>query len=298
MAEGRVIVGIGEILWDCFAGRRELGGAPANFAYHASVLGNNGIPVSRVGSDGPGKDILERLRGLGIKTRYLQIDPVHSTGTVEVSLDAYGIPDYKIIEDAAWDYTAWNDNLKSLASYADAVCFGSLGQRSEEARGTILKFLESVRRDAVLVFDINLRQLFYSGDIVKKSLELADVLKLNREEIDTMVNLLKLKVQTEPEKKCMELLKRYNLDLICLTLGEKGSILVSPDEVVHHDGFTVKVKDTVGAGDAFTAALTHHLLKGTPLEKINDYCNRYASWVASQRGGTPPVDRDVLEAVL
>ena len=298
MAESKVIVGIGEILWDCFADRRELGGAPANFAYHASILGNNGIPISRVGSDRPGKDILERLRDLGIKTRYLQIDPVHSTGTVEVSLGAYGIPDYKIIEDAAWDYTAWNDNLISLASYADAVCFGSLGQRSAVARETILKFLESVRRDAILVFDINLRQSFYSGDVVKKSLEFADVLKLNSEEIDTVVDLLKLKVQPEPEKKCMELLKQYNLDLICLTLGEKGSILISADEVVHHDGFTVKVKDTVGAGDAFTAALTHHLLKGTSLEKTNEYCNRYGSWVVSQRGGTPPVDRDVLDAVI
>ena len=296
MAKDKIIVGIGEILWDCFPDHRTLGGATTNFAYHVSVLGNSGTVVSRLGSDELGMEARSRLYSIGLDSRYLQEDSVHSTGTVEVSVDEKGIPDYTIKENVAWDFIEWNHELAGLARNADAVCYGSLAQRSEVSRTTIRKFLQSVSRNALCVFDINLRQAFYSKEVVESSLEFADVLKLNSDEINSVMNLLGLGQALSLEDKCRIILKTYKLNLVCVTLGGAGSILVSKDETVKSSGYKVRVEDTVGAGDAFTAALTHHLLKGTPLKEANELCNRYGAWVASKKGGTPEADRDVVKA--
>ena len=297
MSMGKVIVGIGEILWDRFPDHKTLGGAPTNFAYHASALGNTGIVVSRLGTDELGREARSLIRSLKLDDRNLQNDSEHATGTVEVALDENGIPDYTIKENVAWDFIEWNEELSELANNTNAVCYGTLAQRSSVSRTTIQEFLKTVSNDTLRVFDINLRQHFYSREIIENSLGFADVLKLNDDEIDTVSELLSIKESLTPENKCRLILETFGLNLVCATLGSVGSILVSKEKTVRSRGYSVKVEDTVGAGDAFTAALIHHLLKGTPFKETNERCNRYAAWVASKRGGTPETDTGVIKAV-
>ena len=298
MHRQKVIVGIGEILWDRFPDHKTLGGATTNFAYHASLLGNRGIAVSRLGSDKLGREARSAVADLGLDNGYLQVDKMHSTGTVEVSVDEKGVPDYTIRENVAWDFIEWNEELAELAENTDAVCYGSLAQRSKVSRETILRFLKSVDKGTLRVFDINLRQEFFSKEVVENSLEFANVLKLNSDEVVTVVDLLRLRQDIPLEDKCRLILGNYGLDMVCVTLGSAGSVLVSKKETVRSGGYRVKVEDTVGAGDAFTAALTHHLLKGTSLDKANELSNRYGAWVASKKGGTPKPDNNVILAVM
>jgi len=281
-----VVVGLGELLWDLFPSGKQLGGAPANFAYITSLLGDKGIPASRLGQDSLGANAIRRLEELGLSTEFIQKDADHPTGTVKVELDRTGQPRFEISESVAWDFLTWTPEWQNLAQQADAVCFGSLAQRSEQSRTTICRFLTALRKDAVRVFDVNLRQNFYTRQVLAESMKLATVVKLNHEELPKIMRSFELENRSE-EDSARQLLSSHGLKLVCVTRGSAGSLLVSADERSEHPGFKVKVADTVGAGDAFTAALVHGYLRGTPLAQINETANRVGAWVASQSGATP-----------
>ncbi|MCU1302897.1 MAG: carbohydrate kinase [Candidatus Sulfotelmatobacter sp.] len=279
------IVGLGELLWDLLPSGKQLGGAPANFAYITNLLGDKGIPASRIGNDSLGDEALERLANLGLSADFVQRDPIHPTGTVKVEIES-GQPRFDIAQPVAWDFMDWTSQWHELAREADAVCFGSLAQRSEQSRSTIRRFVNATRPQAVRVFDVNLRQSFYSTQVLSESMTLATIVKLNHEELPKIMHLFGLENRGEKEA-ALSLLSAHGLRLVCLTRGDAGSLLVSADECSEHLGVKVKVADTVGAGDAFTAALVHGYLRGTPLAQINETANRVGAWVASQSGATP-----------
>ena len=282
----RTIVGLGELLWDLLPSGTQLGGAPANFAYITNLLGDTGIPASRVGRDSLGDEAIRHLSRLGLSADFVQRDPTHPTGTVKVDIDKAGQPRFEISEGVAWDFLEWTPAWQQLANEADAVCFGSLAQRSSPSRSTIRSFLEATRPDAVRIFDVNLRQNFYTAQILAESMKLATLVKLNHEELPKIMSLCELEHRDERHS-VHRLLSSYNLKLVCVTRGNGGSLLLSPDECSEHPGFKVEVADTVGAGDAFTAALVNGYLRGTSLAQINDTANRIGAWVASQSGATP-----------
>ncbi len=287
------IVGLGEVLWDVFPTHKQLGGAPANFAYISSLLGDHGVVASRVGTDALGDDVVNRLQALALETTYLQRDPDHPTGTVKVELANDGQPRFEITESVAWDYVEWTPKFESLAGQADAVCFGSLAQRGSQARETIHRFLAATRETAVHVFDVNLRQIFYSAEVLTRSGETADVLKVNHEEVPVVVKAVGGPALDELGA-AQWLCRRFHLGLVCITRGARGSLLVTPNAHDSHPGHKVKVTDTVGAGDAFTATLVHHYLRGSDLATMNDAANRMGAWVASKPGATPAADPDQI----
>ncbi len=286
MSPKHTIVGLGELLWDLLPSGRQLGGAPANFAYFSNLLGDRGVVASRVGDDDLGAEAAGRIRQLGSSTEYLQYDATHATGTVEVRLDAAGQPQFEIARPVAWDFLEWTPAWKKLAEEADAVCFGSLAQRSPASRETILQFLRSTQPKTLRVFDVNLRPPFYSREVLKASLPLADVIKLNHDELPLLARLLDIPFHSE-RRAAEALLHASTAKLVCVTRGSCGSLLVGKEGVAEHSGFRVTVADTVGAGDAFTATLVHHCLRGSPLEEMNEAANRVGAWVATQAGATP-----------
>lgn len=279
------IVGIGEILWDLLPDEKRLGGAPSNFAYHAKVLGAHAVIVSAVGNDELGLEALESLDRLEIDRTGVAIDPSHATGTASVELTGNGIPSYRIAENCAWDFIEWQPRLSRMAADADAVCFGSLSQRSAASRDTIRRFIRSTTPSCKRIFDINLRQEFYTRDCVEESLKLANVLKLNDEELAMLTDTLSL---SGSATRCMdEILRRYSLELVALTRGAHGSVIVTSGQTVECPGFPTQVEDTVGAGDAFTAALVTGLLAGRELREINAHACRIAALACSHKGAMP-----------
>jgi len=286
------IVGLGEILWDIFPQGRYPGGAPANFAYHISALGHKGIIASRIGKDILGKEIFDAVATLDLTRKYIQIDSNHPTGTVNVRIDSNGHPKYTITENVAWDFFKFDEKWKILAEKADAVCFGSLAQRSPGSSRTIIEFLRHTRKESVRIFDINLRQNFYSPEIITQSLKLSSILKLNDEELPILIDMLGYQNKESEEELCRLLIEKYGLELVSLTKGENGSLLVNKKEAFRHPGRRVTVVDTVGAGDAFTAALAIQYLKGSSLERVSEAANKLGSWVASQVGATPPLGKN------
>jgi fructokinase len=293
----RRVVGLGELLWDLFPAGKQLGGAPANFAYITSLLGDEGIPASRLGHDDLGAEAIHRLGSLGLSTEFLQRDAEHPTGTVKVEVDSAGQPRFEISESVAWDFLEWTPQWKELAQRADAVCFGTLAQRSERSRSTMRSFLLGTRPSAVRVYDVNLRQEFFTAQAVAESMKLATIVKLNHEELPRVMRLLRLDDYGEKES-ARHLLFAHDLKLVCVTRGNNGSLLIARDELDEHPGFRVKVADTVGAGDAFTATLVHGYLRGEPLAKINLTANRVGAWVASQAGATPAPKAGGLKQTL
>lgn len=289
-------VGLGEVLWDLLPQGKELGGAPANFAYMSVLLGHRAIIASRIGRDALGQELQERLVELGLETSFLQRDENHRTGTVTVNLDAAGQPGYEIERNAAWDYLEWRPEWRRLAEEADVICFGSLAQRSEISRTTIRAFLEASRRDAIRIFDVNLRQSYFSASVFEQSLRLANVAKLNDLELPAVMRELKL-VYDGAKRAAERLCRAFDLRLVCLTRGAQGSLLASKSGTDEHSGFRVAAADLVGAGDAFTAALAHHLLRDSSLRRMNEAANRMGAWVASQRGATPAADEGIIRAV-
>jgi fructokinase len=301
MTPALTVVGLGEILWDLLPSGRQLGGAPANFAYCSHLLGNSAIVASRIGRDDLGNEVRNRLLHAHVGDDFLQADPTLPTGTVKVKLDSNGQPSYDITEGAAWDFMEWTDSWQALAQSADAVCFGSLAQRSPGSRATILKFLEATRPDALRVFDVNLRQKFYSADVIQSSLQRANVVKLNHDELLELRNLIGLAAATDPSDDvvtCRELIAKFDLNVACITHGANGSLICDRENTHRHPGFRAAVSDTVGAGDAFTAGLVHGLLRGESLAKINDLANRMGAWVASYPGAMPPRPEVGLERSL
>jgi fructokinase len=293
----RTSVGLGELLWDLLPSGKQLGGAPANFAYITNLLGDHGIPASRIGCDALGDEALQKLTQLGLGTSFVQRDSVHPTGTVNVKIDAAGQPCFDILHPVAWDYLEWTKEWQQLAREADAVCFGSLAQRSPCSHSTIRSFLNATRREAIRIFDVNLRQNFYSRQILADSMSLATIVKLNHEELPKIMALFELEHRSEKDS-ARRLLSLHNLKLICVTRGGAGSLLISADECSEHAGVKVKVADTVGAGDAFTAAMVHGYLRGVPLDQINETANRVGAWVASQSGATPALKAGGLSRIL
>jgi fructokinase len=291
------VVGLGEVLWDLLHERTSLGGAPANFAYIATLLGDQGIVASRVGEDQRGSEALQEMRERGLDIGHAQKDQLHATGTVKVELDANGQPRYEIAEPVAWDFLEWTSDWQMLAESADAVCFGTLAQRSEASRATIRKFLAAASISTVKVFDVNLRQAFYSRETLVESMTQADIVKLNDEELPKVMNLSGLPHEDELSS-AQRLVRDYDLKMVCVTRGGHGSLLVRAKEVSEHAGFKVRVADTVGAGDAFTAGLVHEYLRGASLERCGDIANRAGAWVASQVGGMPRPKQGALEDSL
>ena len=254
-----LIVGLGEVLWDMLPQGRQLGGAPANFAYHVSQLGYQGIIVSAVGNDALGNDIVKELDSHGIASHISIVDA--PTGVVNVSVDDKGIPSYEIVENVAWDNIPYSEDLQYLASQAVAVCFGSLAQREVVSRDTIMQFIESLPPTCLKVFDINLRQRYYTREIIEWSLEHCDVLKLNDDELAIIKEMLEATTLSD-DSFVAKLKQLYDLKIVILTCGEKGSSVYYDDEVNFELTPQVEVVDTVGAGDSFTAAFVATLLQG------------------------------------
>ncbi len=278
----KVIVGIGEILWDMLPSGKALGGAPANFAYHAMRLGEEGWAVSAVGDDALGREILDIVASKKLKNLIALSDK--PTGTVEVELDSRGVPSYNIMEDVAWDNIPFTPEMEGLAKRADAVCYGSLVQRMK-SRESVLRFVRSMRPEALKVFDINLRQHYYDREILEESLKLADILKINDEEIRIVAGMFGL--GDDDAAACRSLIADYGLKLVILTRGAEGSEVVTADEVIPQAVGHVDVVDTVGAGDAFTAAFVVAYLRGDPLADAQRLATKTASYVCSRKGAMP-----------
>lgn len=290
-----IVIGVGEILWDILPSDRKLGGAPANFAYHAQALGADAAVVSAVGNDAMGREINARLQTLRIESRYLQINRQFPTGTVDVKLQADGNPHYAIPENVAWDNITWNGELAELALSADAVCIGSLAQRSPVSRNTIQAFLKHTRPQCLRIFDLNLRQAFYTRQIIDTTLRSCNLLKLNDEEWPVIAGIFHFNPAV-PEG-LVELFSRYPLQCIALTEGAQGSLLVTPTTTHRHPAASVQVVDTVGAGDAFTASLAIGLLAGRSLPDIHTHASTLSAYVCTQRGATPPIPRELIQSI-
>ncbi|HTT18437.1 MAG TPA: carbohydrate kinase [Candidatus Sulfotelmatobacter sp.] len=291
------VVGLGEVLWDLLPRGACLGGAPANFAYITTLMGDHGIVASRVGQDSRGLEALRRLEESGLDIDHVQTDREHPTGTVNVDVDGNGQPRFEIAQPVAWDHLQWTPHWQRLAETADAVCFGSLAQRSPASRDTIRRFLQATGPSAVRVFDVNLRQSFYSGEILADSMKVADVVKLNNDELPRIMSLSGMQHNGEMSS-ARRLIEEYELDLVSITRGGRGSLLVSAENSSEHPGFRVHVADTVGSGDAFTAGLVHEYLHGASLDLMNEVANLVGAWVASEVGAMPTPKRGALEHSL
>ncbi len=302
MREQRLILGIGELLWDVLPEGPRLGGAPANFTVMAGRLGNHAAILSRIGRDDLGRKAVAELDPLPTDSSHLQVDPVHETGRVTVALND-GQPEYIIHKPAAWDFMELSDEWVQMAQRADAICFGSLAQRSPESRQTIQTLAAQTSQACVRVFDVNLRAPFYSGEVVQESLELATVVKMNDAEVPQLMTLLGLPVEEAFATATLRLgaerlLAEFpTLEMVAVTRGGLGSLLVTRDAWHEHPGVSIKVADTIGAGDAFTAAMTHYLLRGAELETLNEAGNRWGAWVASQSGAMPALPEAVRAGI-
>ena len=292
-----IAVGLGEVLWDLLPAGKQLGGAPANFAYISNVVGETGIVASSVGADWRGEELRNRLAELKLDASYMQRDAIHPTGVVTVHLNQEGQPTYDIAENVAWDFLKWTPEWQRLAAQADVICFGSLAQRSAVSRTTIRAFLAASRPDAIRIFDANLRQEFFSAEVLAESVHLANVAKINVEELPIIMHQLGLGQHNEEKASAERLRRVFGLRLVCVTRGSKGSLLLRENEIDEHPGFAVHVVDSVGAGDAFTAALAHHLLRRSSLRVANEAANRMGAWVASQAGATPAPEPEVIRTV-
>lgn len=291
MKEELSVAGIGELLWDIFPTHKRLGGAPTNFAYHTHQLGAAAWPVSSVGDDSLGAELRSELVKLGVNGRYVSQCADYPTGTVDVVLHA-GKPTYDIHTNVAWDHIPFTAELEALASQLDAACFGSLSQRSPVTRETIRSFLHSMPQTSVKIFDVNLRQSFFSKELIEQSLKLVNVLKLSDEELPVLRDLFEL--QGGVAEQIRQLLEMFDLRLIAFTRGPLGSLLLGANEVHDFPGLEAEVIDTVGAGDSFTAALCMGLLRDWPLSDVNHFANKVAAYVCSQKGATPTLPTELI----
>lgn len=287
-----IVVGLGEILWDVFPQRKVLGGAPANFAYHVSQFGYNGYAVSAIGNDLLGKEILDSLGSK--KLNYLIETTDFPTGTVEVMLNKAGVPQYEIYENVAWDNIPFTARTENLAKTTQTVSFGSLAQRNKVSRDTIKKFIQAMPEDSLKIFDINLRQHFYTKEIIHDSLQLSNVLKINDEEVLMVAELYNMKDDNEQDI-CVKLLKDYNLNVVILTKGEEGSYVFTTKETSYQPTPKIHVADTVGAGDSFTAAFVASYLHGDRITDAHKLAVEVSAYVCTQHGAMPILPDAYLE---
>lgn len=292
IAEKPLIVGLGEILWDMLPGGKVLGGAPANFAYHCSQLGSEAFVISALGKDDPGCQILEKVEELRLPTDFLYIEEQFPTSKVSVHLDEKGHPEYIIHENVAWDHIPLEKAALELVSGADAICFGSLAQRSAVSRKSIQSYLDHAPENCLRVFDVNLRQKYYSKELLDKSLGHANVLKLNDEELVILSELFSLK--GEEDELIGSLQQIYDLNLIALTRGEEGSTLYTGRERSDYRTPGIQAVDTVGAGDSFTAAMVMGHLKRMSLQGMHRLASELAAFVVTQKGATPVIPSGLL----
>lgn len=282
----RVVVGMGEALWDVFPEGKKIGGAPANFAYHVSQLGFESRVVSAVGRDGLGDEILSVFAQRQLQTAIERVD--YPTGTVQVTVDQVGVPCYEIKEGVAWDNIPFTDALKRLALQTRAVCFGSLAQRNKVSRETICRFLDTMPdgEGQLKIFDINLRQGFYTKELIEASFRRCNVLKINDEELVTVSRLFGYP-GIDLQDKCWILLAKYNLKMLILTCGTNGSYVFTPGNVSFQETPKVPVADTVGAGDSFTAAFCASILRGKPVGEAHRLAVEVSAYVCTQNGAMP-----------
>jgi fructokinase len=285
-------LGLGELLWDCFPDRRLPGGAPANVAFHAQQLGLAAATVTRVGRDSLGEEICEFLRAQGLSIDLVQRDPVHGTGTVTVTPSATGAG-YVFKPDSAWDFLEAQPELIAAMRSARAVCFGTLAQRSPISRETIHSCLTAASPDCVIVYDVNLRPPFFEREWIERSFRRARIIKLNDDEVRILSEMFATGSDDDVDY-ARQLLATYSqIELVCVTRGSNGCLAVSRSEVVDVPGIPVRVVDTVGAGDAFTAALIHSKLAGWPLRPSAEFANRVGALVASRPGAMPVLREEV-----
>jgi fructokinase len=271
------------VLWDVYPDAARFGGAPANFACHIAALGAEAWMASAVGVDDLGDRALDTLERAGVECGTIARDRDHDTGQVLVALDSSGQPSYKFADDSAWDHLEWSAALEAIARRCDAVCFGTLGQRSPISRATIQRFVDATPQRALRMFDVNLRQHFFDQRTIDASLRIASAVKLNESELPKVAKLCEIDSST-PRRMLRQLVQRYDLRLAALTCGAEGALLIAGDEESTCPAVPAKVVDTVGAGDAFTATLVPDFLRGMPLAEVNRHANAVASFVCSQPG--------------
>ena len=302
----KYVIGIGEALFDCLPEGRKLGGAPANFAYHVSQFGLNGCAISAIGKDELGDEIVDTFERVheSLPTFTYQLSTVEQpTGTVKVTLDDKGVPQYEICLGVAWDNIPLTNAMLEIARQAQAVCFGSLAQRSETSRETIQAFLDATPADALKVFDINLRQSWYTAEVIAESLSRANILKINDEELDVVATMLLGEptvpgalIAEDPEmtrRICRELIARYDLRMLILTCGAVGSYVFTADEESYVATPKVQVADTVGAGDSFTATFVAQLLLGKPIREAHERAVKVSAFVCTRHGAMPVLPADL-----
>lgn len=287
----RKIVGLGEALWDCLPEGKKLGGAPANFAYHAGQFGFDTLAVSALGEDALGEETIAALEEH--RLNYLMPRIPYPTGTVQVTLDEQGIPTYNIREGVAWDNIPFTPEIEEVAKTCQAVCFGSLAQRSVVSRETIGKFLDATPADCVKIFDINLRQSFFTKEIIEASMHRCNILKINDEELVVVSRMFGLP-DLDEEKRCKQLIKEYNLDILVLTCGTNGSYVFTADKSYYQPTPKVEVADTVGAGDSFTGSFCAAILKGKPIHEAHALAVKVSAFVCTQNGAMPTLPEDFL----
>lgn len=281
-----IVVGMGEALWDVLPEGKKIGGAPANFAYHVSQFGLPSCVVSAIGNDALGKEIIENFTSKGLDQLIAEVP--YPTGTVQVEIDQTGIPLYDIKENVAWDNIPYTEHLDALAKRTKAVCFGSLAQRNVVSRNTINHFLDTMPKDddSLIVFDVNLRQGFYNKEILCKSMQNCNILKINDEELITVSRMFGYP-GIDLQDKCWILLGKYNLKMLILTCGINGSYVFTPGNVSFQPTPKVEVADTVGAGDSFTAAFIASILKGKSVTEAHTIAVKTSAYVCTQKGAMP-----------
>ncbi len=281
-----IVVGMGEALWDVLPEGKKIGGAPANFAYHVSQFGLPSCVVSAIGNDALGKEIIENFTSKGLDQLIAEVP--YPTGTVQVEIDQTGIPLYDIKENVAWDNIPYTEHLDALAKRTKAVCFGSLAQRNVVSRNTINHFLATMPKDddSLIVFDVNLRQGFYNKEILCKSMQNCNILKINDEELITVSRMFGYP-GIDLQDKCWILLGKYNLKMLILTCGINGSYVFTPGNVSFQPTPKVEVADTVGAGDSFTAAFIASILKGKSVTEAHSIAVKTSAYVCTQKGAMP-----------
>ena len=290
----KVIVGLGEALWDCLPDGSKLGGAPANFAYHASQFGNEAYAISAIGNDALGDQTLKEFDEKHLKYVMPRVD--YPTGTVQVELDEEGIPTYDIKQNVAWDNIPFTPEIENVAKHCGCVCFGSLAQRNKISRDTIHRFLDTTPMSCLKIFDINLRQNFYTKEIIQESLKACDILKINDEELVTIGRLFGYP-GLDIENKCYLILGKYNLKMLVLTCGTNGSYVFAPGVKSFQPTPKVEVDDTVGAGDSFTGSFASAILAGMPIKEAHKLAVEVSAFVCTQPGAMPKLPQSLLDRV-
>ena len=284
------IVGLGEALWDVLPEGKKLGGAPANFAYHAGQFGLDTLAISAVGEDQLGDETLSALEEKGLK--YIMPRVPFPTGTVQVELDAQGVPAYEIREGVAWDNIPFTPEMEKVARSCKAVCWGSLAQRHEVSRNTIHRFLDATPPTCLKIFDINLRQTFYDEEVIRASLKRCNILKINDEELVTIGRLFGYP-GLDMSNKCWLILGKYNLDMLVLTCGVNGSYVFKPGAMTFLETPRVDVADTVGAGDSFTASFCAAILKGLSVSDAHQLAVETSAYVCTCNGAMPRIPAEL-----